>query len=161
MRRYQETQLIPASPEDAFKFVDNHTLFSSHMNQSSWMMGGGQMNTKFDEGHGQKVGSHIRMSGKAFIIPIALDEVVTERESPRLKTWETVGNPKLIIIGHYKMGIVIEPQQNQSRLSVFIEYDLPKKNVWLGRLFGGFYAKWCVQQMIQGTKNYFTKPTHS
>jgi len=28
-------------------------------------------------------------------------------------------------------------------------------NVWLGQLFSGVYAKWCVQQMIKGVRNHF------
>lgn len=46
-----------------------------------------------DEGHGQRVGSHIRVSGRVLGIDLSLDELVTEREPPTLKIWETVGSP--------------------------------------------------------------------
>lgn len=156
-RHYEDSALIPADAAEIFAFIDDHTRLSSHMNKSSWMMGGGRMETSVDAGHGQRMGSHIRMNGKVFGITISLDEVITHHEPPRIKIWETVGTPKLLIIGHYRMKVEIEPQGNESLFRVSIDYDLPARNVWLGRLFGGFYAKWCVQQMTKDTRSYFTK----
>ena len=151
-RHYEENALISTSPEELFTYIDNHERFSSHMNQSSWMMGGGRMDVSVDEERGQKVGSHIRLSGSAFRIKLYLDEVVTRHEPPYIKTWETVGTPKLLVVGSYRMGIEIKPQNARSHLRVFIDYDLPTVNVWLGQLFSGFYAKWCVHQMIKSVK---------
>lgn len=120
------------------------------------MIGGGRMTTSIDEGNGQKVGSHIQMSGRVVGVTLFLDEVVTRREPPRLKVWKTVGNLKLLVIGHYEMGFELEPQGKQSWLRVYIDYDLPTKSAWLGRLLGGTYARWCVQQMIRDTYDHFT-----
>lgn len=160
MRHYEESVSIPVSPNELFAYIDDHKRFSSHMNKSSWMMGGGRMNVSIDKGHGQKVGSHIRMNGKAFGIGLSLDEVVTRYEPPHLKTWETVGIPKLLVIGNYKMGVGIKSHDNISLLRVYIDYDLPRKNTFLGWLFSGTYAKWCVQQMIKGASDQFTIQTH-
>ncbi len=156
LRHYEESTIISSSPDKIFNYVDDHSRFSSHMSKSSWMLGGGSMNVITDKDYGQKVGSHIRLSGIAFGIPIALDEVVIRHEPPYVKTWKTVGTPKLLIIGHYTMGIEIKPQSSQSLIRVFINYDLPITNAWLGTLFSGFYAKWCVKQMINGVRNEFT-----
>lgn len=156
MKTYKECTFIPASAEEVFAFIDDHSRFSSHMSKSSWMMGGSQMETNMDDKHGQAVGSHIKMSGKVLGINLFLDEVITKREPPFLKIWETVGTPKLLIIGNYQMRIKIEPQEKGSMLSVSIDYDLPKTNTWLGKLFSGFYAKWCVRQMIKGVSDSFS-----
>ncbi len=118
-------------------------------------MGGGRMETVIDDGRGQKVGSHIRLSGKAFGINMSLNEVITRYEPFRSKVWETVGTPKLLVIGHYRMGIEITPRNSTSELRVFIDYDLPESSAWLGRLFGTAYAKWCVRQMLYGVRDYF------
>ena len=155
MKHYEKTILIPSNPENIFNFTDNHANFSAHMNQASWMMGGGRMDISTDEGYGRQIGSHIHMTGKALGISIFLDEVVTDHRPPRIKTWETVGNLRLLVIGHYKMGFEIIPQAEHSSLRVFIDYDLPTANVWLGRLFGNFYARWCVAQMIKGVSDHF------
>lgn len=154
-KHYKDSIEINATPEAIFAYADDHSKFSSHMNESSWMMGGGKMETEVDEGHGQKIGSHIKMGGKVFGIKLFLDEVITEHESPRRKVWKTVGDLKLLVIGHYQLGFEIEPKENKSIFTVFIDYDLPSKNIWLGKLFGGIYAKWCVNQMISGVKNHF------
>ncbi len=154
-RHYEDSISINASAEDIFTHLDDFDHVSSHMKQSSWMMGGGSMDTSIDEGHGQKVGSHVRMSGSAFGIVLFLDEVVTRYEPPRVKTWETVGDVKLLIIGHYRMSFEVEPLDSHSLLRVSFDYNLPSSNVWLGRLFGGSYAKWCVNQMIKGVREHF------
>ena len=152
---YEESIVIPANAEDVFVYIDDHKRFSSHMNQSSWMMGGGMMSTSVDEKLGQAIGSNIRMDGTVFGIHLFLDEIVTHHEAPRLKAWKTVGTPKLLIIGHYQMKVEINPHETGALLSVSIDYELPKTNAWLGKLFSGWYAKWCVQQMLKGTSNYF------
>ena len=160
MKHFEKTLLILSSPENVFSYADNHANFSAHMNQSSWMMGGGRMDTSTDEGHGQQIGSHIRMTGKVLGISVFLNEVVKDHKPPYLKTWETVGNIRLLVIGHYRMGFEITPQNEHSSLRVFIDYDLPTASAWLGRLFGEFYAKWCVNQMANGVRNHFTAGNH-
>ena len=156
-RHYKNSVSVPAEAIKLFAFIDDHARLSSHMNKSSWMMGGGKMETSIDAGHGQTIGSHIRMGGKVFGISIFLDEIVTFREAPRLKIWKTVGTPKLLVIGDYRMKAEIEPQEDGSLLCVSIDYNLPTKNVWLGKLFGGYYAKWCVEQMTEAARDYFKK----
>ncbi|MDP4011898.1 MAG: polyketide cyclase [Candidatus Roizmanbacteria bacterium] len=118
------------------------------MNTSSWMMGGGKMNTYVDQLKGKEVGSHIKMDGNVFGMYLSLDEVVTVHEPPRLKIWKTVGTPKLLIIGQYKMKIEIKPDGSGSLLRVSIDYELPKTLIWLGKIFSGWYAKWRVRQML-------------
>lgn len=154
-KHYHEDGLVSSSPEKVFAYLDDHIRLSSHMTRSSWVMGGGRMETTIDEGGGQKVGSHIRLSGKAFGMSIALDEVVTRHEAPRFKIWETVGTPRLLVIGHYRLGIEVTPHNDISNLHVFIDYNLPDTNAWLGYLFGKAYAKWCVRQMLYGVVNHF------
>lgn len=159
-RLYEESISIPARAEDIFSYMDDHSNLSSHMNETSWMMAGSRMETLIDAGHGQNIGSHIKMSGKIFGINLFLDEVVIRREPPRVKIWETVGDLKLLVIGHYRMSIEIKPQENRSLLVVSIDYNLPAKNIWLGWLFGGFYAKWCVKQMIKSAGEHFARESN-
>ena len=108
------------------------------------------MSIETDDAKGQGVGSHIRMGGRVFGLRIFLDEVVIRRDPPQHKAWETVGVPKLLIIGSYRMGFDIRPSNGGSDLRVFIDYDLPTGSIshWLGRLLADWYAKWCVDQML-------------
>jgi hypothetical protein len=151
--------LVNASADEIFAFVDDHSRLSSHMSKSSWMMGAGRMSVNVDEAKGQAVGSHIRLTGRVLGIRVYLDEVVTRRERPTVKIWRTVGAPRLLVIGTYAMGVHVAPAIGGSRLRVFIDYDLPDGPVtrWLGRLFGGLYARWCVDQMLAGTAEHFQR----
>ena len=58
---------------------------------------------------------------------------------------------------NYEMGIQITPANGLTHLRVFIDYDLPAEwpASWLGRLFGGIYAGWCVGKMLDGAAKHF------
>lgn len=121
-------------------------------------MVGGKMITEVDEGKGQKVGSHISMGGKVMGINLFLDEVVTERSRPTRKVWQTVGNPNLVVVGNYRMGIELTPAGSKTKLKVFFDYDLPSGGTKiLGVMFGEMYANWCVNQMLNGVVAHFKK----
>ncbi len=154
---YANSISLPVSPEEVFTFADNHANFSSHMNKSSWMMGGGKMTTHADERGFQKLGSHLQMEGTVVGVKLFLDQVVSTYEPPLRKEWHTVGKINLIVIDHYTLGFEIKPEDNTSNLRVYIEYMRPKtvKSHWLGFLFGSMYAKWCVNQMINGVDSHF------
>ena len=155
-RHYKDSTIVNAPPKEVFAYIDDHERFSSHMSKSSWMMGGGRMDTILDDGKGQKVDSHIRLKGKVFGVTVFLDEVVSVHEPPNKKTWETVGDLRLYVIGPYRMTVELEARDDaHTHLQVSIEYDLPDNHAWLWQLFGRFYAKWCVRQMINGVRDYF------
>ena len=156
-RHDESSALVSALPERVFALIDDHERLSSHMSQSSWQMGGGRMKTILDERRGQSVGSHIRVNGRVLGLELSLDEVVTEREPPTRKVWETVGSPRLLVIGPYRMGFEVTPRGSDSLLRVFIDYALPSAWLehWLGRIFGGYYAHWCTQSMVNDAVRQF------
>lgn len=154
---FEESVTLPATPEAIFSFADNHNNFSAHMNQSSWMMAGSKMKTSIDDGEGKKVGSHIKMSGRIIGINLFLDEVITIYDPPKQKEWATQGDLNLIVIDQYTLGFTVQPESKGSHFTVYIDYDLPKslRTKIPGAFLGGIYAKWCVRQMINGTKEHF------
>ncbi len=156
-RHYEESAILPARANDIFSYVDDFSRLSSHMSRSSAMMMGGGMDMSFDAARGQAVGSHVGMKGRVMGIDVFLEEVVTEREPPRHKAWETVGSVQLLVIGNYRFGFDIMDGNNASELRVFIDYDLPATPAsrWLGYLLGKMYAKWCVQQMLNSARDHF------
>lgn len=157
LRHYEDNTTLPVSPVRIFEYADNHANFSSHMNKSSWMMGGGRMNTHTDEKKFQEAGSHLQMDGTVLGIKLFLDEIITQYKPPLRKEWTTVGDINLVVIGHYTLGFEIKPENGNSNLRVYIDYELPKSpgTRWLGYLFGKTYAKWCVGQMLNGVKDHF------
>jgi hypothetical protein len=131
------------------------------MGEPTWRTGWGRLETQIDEGRGQRVGSRIRLSGRVFGIDLSVEEIVVERDPPRRKVWETTGEPRLLVIGHYRMGFELSAYESGSLLGVFIEYVLPVRAParWLGRLFGLYYARWCTRQMVDdAVKHFGTRP---
>ena len=140
---------VAVAPQRLFDWLDDPRRLTSHMEKPSLMTAGSSMHFETDRSLGQAIGSHIRMSGRVLGVHLALDEVVTLREPPLRKTWETVGEPRLLVIGAYRMGFIISPTPNGSRLVVFIDYRLPTAGVArvLGLLLGRAYAGWCTRRM--------------
>ena len=90
-------------------------------------------------------------------IPLSLEEVITERQVPCKKLWETIGTPELVVMAHYRMGFELTPEGDSSRVRVFIDYSLPAaaRGSWLGGLLGGVYARWCTKRMANDAADYF------
>ena len=150
---------ISAPAGDVFAFLDEHGRLAAHMAKPSLAMGGGSMAVEFDKERGQAVGSTLRLVGTAFGIRLGVEEVVTERAPPYRKSWKTVGEPRLLVIGPYRMGFDIEDLGKSSRLTVFINYQLPGRAPWrwLGKLLGKAYAKWCTERMAKDAELQFAR----
>ncbi len=150
---------IDAAAETAFAFLDDHSNVSSHMSKSSWMMLGSTMHIYMDEFGTRSVGSRFGFTGRILGIPLSVDEVVSLREPPIRKIWETVREPHLWVIGSYRMGFELTPRPDGTALRVSIEYLLPAAGLprLLGRLFGGAYARWCTRQMVTDAQKHFAR----
>ena len=158
-RHEEHIGLIAASPQQVFDRLDDQTKLSSHMSERSWKLGWGKIETVVDEQGGRAVGSHIRIHGRVFGLRLLLDEVVTSRQPPHLKTWETVGEPRLLVIGAYRMGFHLRCEGlDASQLRVEIDYNLPDRGyaAWLGKVCGRSYAKWCTRQMVVDAQHAFS-----
>jgi hypothetical protein len=148
---------VDAAPGRLFEHLDDHARLALHMERRSMMMMGGRMAYTFDEVKGRAVGSVIRMGGSFLGIPLGVEEAIIERDPPRRKVWETVGRPRLLVIGAYRMGFEIEPRGDRSELRVFIDYSHPASPMGrvLGNLFAGAYARWCVRRMADDAVEHF------
>lgn len=96
---------VRAVPDHVFGYLDDHTRLSAHMSQGSWRMGWARMGLHMDEAEGRAVGSRLRLDGRVMGIRLWLEEEVTERTPPTRKVWETIGSPRLLVIGPYRMGM--------------------------------------------------------
>ena len=156
--------LAHGSAHQVFAYLDDPKALAAHMGESSMMMLGSRMSINVDADGGRAVGSKISMHGRMMGIPLSLEEVITERQVPGRKVWETIGTPKLLIMAHYRMGFELTPSGDASMVRVFIGYSLPitAPGSWLGRLLGGVYARWCTKQMADDAARHFdsTRMTH-
>ncbi|MBT9519520.1 MAG: SRPBCC family protein [Dechloromonas sp.] len=149
---------VDANAQRLFAHLDDHRRLAGHMEKPSMMMAGATMRVETDVLQGQAVGSVIRVIGRVLGMNLVVEEVVTERVPPLRKTWETRGEPRLLVIGSYRMGFTISPEGDRSRLTVFIDYQLPPRGVahGLGLLFGRAYAAWCTRRMAADATTAFT-----
>lgn len=155
-RRGEASAVIGASPEAVFAHLDDPVRLGEHMSRSSMMMGGGRMAYELDPTGGKAVGSHIKMRGRAFGLDLFVEEAVTARDPPRRKEWRTLGEPRLLVIGAYRMGFEITPQEGGSRLRVWIDHQPPKRGPGrLAPVLGGLYARWCVRRIAADTASSF------
>lgn len=159
--RHRSEVNIAIDVHKLFAYLDDHRRLAGHTEKPSLMMAGATMQVATDTLKGQAVGSVIRITGRVLGVNLAVDEVVTERSSPSHKTWETRGAPRLLVIGSYRMGFSIAPQQACSRLVVFIDYQHPKRGFSrvLGLIFGGTYAAWCTRRMTIDAVAAFAGPS--
>jgi hypothetical protein len=149
--------MVATSADALFEYLDDQEHLGSHMQKPSMMMMGGRMTYEFDEARGRSVGSVIRMGGSVLGIRLSVDEVVVEHSPPVRKVWETRGQPRILVIGAYRMGFEISPSGKLAQLRVFINYDHPSPVV--GRIlawgFASAYARWCVNRMAQSGRMRF------
>lgn len=105
----------------------------------------------------RRVGSRFGFSGSLLGLPLCVEEIVTGRQPPARKTWETTAQPSLWVIGRYRMGFDIRPAGDLSILRVHINYALPEGGLprLLGRLFGPLYARWCTTRMVKDAEAHF------
>lgn len=148
---------IEAPVPTVFDFLDDQANLSAHMNERSWMMMGSTMDIYQDHLRTHSVGSQFGFTGRILGIPLRVDEVVTSRDPPTLKTWETTQEPTLWVIGRYEMGLELSPSDSGSRIRVYIRYNLPVR--WfsrlLGMMFGGVYGRWCTRKMVDDARKHF------
>lgn len=154
--RYETSRSIKADPSKVFAELDDHERLSAHMMRSSAMMAGAVMQLSLDAAKGHSVGSKMALRGRVLGLALDVEEVVVEYAPPLRKVWETVGIPRLLVIGRYRMGFVVAPCDPGSILTIFIDYD-PPTGVWhaLGRLLGPAYARWCSNNMADGVARRF------
>ena len=155
---HESTGPANASVEQVFAFLDDPKALAAHMGESSMMMLGARMSIDVDADGGRVIGSKVRMQGRVLGVRISLEEVITQRQVPAMKVWETIGTPRLLAISHYRMGFELTRSGASSLVRVFIDYSLPIKppGSWLGRLLGAGYARWCTKQMVTGAARHFT-----
>jgi uncharacterized membrane protein len=154
----ESTATFDATVEQVFAYLDDFKALSEHMEKRSATMMGSRMNIAIDALGGRAVGSKVRMEGRVLGMRLSLDEVVTDRQPPSKKAWQTV-DARLLVIGNYRLGFEIAPHGGRSAVRIFIDYELPAG--WLGRLLGrllgGLYARWCTEKMAQDAARHFRR----
>jgi hypothetical protein len=162
--RHYETIVDVAAPAAAlFNWLDDAERLTGHAEKPFAMMLGARMICELDAAKGCALGSVIRMRGRILGLRLAAEEAATVREPPQRKTWKTLGEPMLLVIGAYNVGFKIAARgPSASSVRVFIDYDLPKSRAGaaLGALLAPLYARWRVGRIAADARR-FPKETGS
>lgn len=162
--RFHEEAVVQVAvrPEVVFRLLDDHQRLAAHMGKPSLMMAGASMHIDTDERKGQALGSVITLKGRVLGLDLSVEEHVTDYAPPWRKTWETIGSPRLLVMGPYRMGFVLVADAANTLLTVWIDYDRPA-GCWKAlpaRLLGRIYAQWCVRRMAADAVHAFSGGAH-
>jgi len=137
--------------------MDNISNTGMHMMKSSGMMMGSKLN--LEELTPERSGTEktYRWYGKVMGIKLDFTVKVTKWIAGKEKIWETIGQPKMIILHWYRMHLLLVPNSKGTLAELSIEYTLPTQVFyWLiSLLLAPIYAKWCVGNMLKDTREYF------
>ena len=151
MRSATQTVDIAAPAAAVFAHVDDMKNIGGHMtDRSSMAMMGSKLTLEIVSPRATGVGATYRYHGTMMGLRLDFSESVTRYVPGREKTWRTIGEPRLLILGGYEMRVLVEPRPpSSSRLTISITYDLPRAPGWrlVAMLVAGWYSRWCVGRM--------------
>jgi hypothetical protein len=157
MPSLSRTAKIAAPAERVFAYIDDIRNLARHMSERrSMAMMGSKLKLEILSPEPTGIGATYRYSGRMIGLDLAFSETVTRYIPGREKVWHTVGTPRLLIIESYEMAVTVVPEASStSRLTIRIDYELPKTGVWslIGWLAAPSYASWCLNSMVDGTKS--------
>ncbi len=170
MKTLSESVVIEAPAQQVFAFMDDVKNVGFHMSgRSSMAMMGSRLDIAVLSPQSTGVGATYRMWGKMMGLTIDFSETVTKYTAGHEKVWETIGEPKLLIMSSYVMRVIVDPlSSSSSRLTISLTYAPPRSLFWrsVGALLGGWYGRWCLRNMCQDAKAAMARqlskaPTHS
>lgn len=154
MKTLERTMLYKASAKDVFECMDDLGVTGMHMTESSMPMMGGKMNLEFLSDQKTGLNTKYRWTGKVLWMNLDFTVLVTKWIKGQEKTWETIGNPRLIIYSWFQMQLKVEKTGEGSMAFLSLSYEKPKClfNNIICFVLGDWYAKWCLRNMLNDTK---------
>lgn len=153
-RSLRETVEIHAPPEAVFAHVDDLRNVGWHMRERAMALMGSRLDLEQLSDNATGIGARYRWHGRIAGLTVDLTEVVTEWVPNRRKTWETIGNPRIVLMSHYRMRLTVSPLDHGTLLAFDIQYD-PPRSFWgrmLGWLLADWYSRWCFRRMCRDAK---------
>lgn len=154
MKTLERTMLYKASAKDVFECMDDLGVTGMHMTESSMPMMGGKMNLEFLSDQKTGLNTKYRWTGKVLWMNLDFTVLVTKWIKGQEKTWETIGNPRLIIYSWFQMQLKVEKTGEGSMAFLSLSYEKPKGlfNNIICFVLGDWYAKWCLRNMLSDAK---------
>ena len=146
---------IKSKPEEVFAFIDDIENMGMHMTKANAPMMGSKLTIEWLTQHKTGLGSKYRWRGKAMGMKMDFTVEVTKWIEGKEKTWETVGEAKMIVLSWYRMYLILTPLQKETTQAELGIYYTKPKGSFLGFLFARRYAVWCVKNMLKDSQKHF------
>lgn len=143
-----------AKPQEVFAFMDNIDNTGMHMTKSNAQMMGSKLNLEWLTEHKTGLNTKYRWTGKVLGMKMKFTAIVTQWDPGKSKTWETIGEAKMIVISWYRMYLDLTPNEDGTTSAKLGILYTKTKNP-LGFLLGRRYSVWCVKSMLKDTKKHF------
>jgi hypothetical protein len=154
MKTLSRIEKYNASPAQVFRYIDDLGVTGMHMTESSMMMMGSKLHLNFLTENKTGLGSRYRWTGSMMGLKMDFTVAVTKWIDGKEKTWETVGQTKMIIYSWYRMNLVVRTIESLTEAELSISYEKPHGfiNKVLSFLFADWYCRWCLRQMLGDAK---------
>jgi hypothetical protein len=148
--------VINAPVEEVFAYMDNIGNTGMHMMKNSSMMMGSKLQLEQLSENAIGQNATFRWYGKMLWLKMDFTVVVTNWIKDQKKTWETVGVASMIILGWYRMELILTPKENTTNAELSIQYTKPEGFFYmmLSLLLSSFYANWCLANMLNDSKRH-------
>lgn len=159
MKTITKTKLFKASPEVVFNQIDDLGVTGMHMTQSSAMMMGSKLKLTYLTENHKGLDSKYRWTGKMMGMAMDFTVEVTKWTAGKEKTWETIGDAKLIIYSWYRMHLEIVQKDKETIAELSITYEKPKGffNRILSFFLADWYCRWCLKNMLNDSEKAINK----
>lgn len=154
MKTIEQIKRFDASPEEVFDCLDDLGVTGMHMTESSMPMMGGKMTLEFLTNHKTGLNTKYKWTGRVLFSTLDFTVLVTKWIKGKEKTWETIGNPRMIIYSWFRMHLSVDRTNNGSTAYLSISYEKPKGlfNKIICFFLGDWYSKWCLRNMMDDTE---------
>lgn len=156
MKTLTKSILINSTPDKVFAYMDNLGNTGMHMMESSSMMMGSKLHLEQLSQNATGLGSKYHWFGKMMGIKMDFTVVVTKWIAAKEKVWETAGEARMIILGWYRMRLMLSPEEGGTNTELSIDYTKPT-NIFLkfiAWILAPTYARWCVNSMLSDSKKH-------
>ena len=154
MKKVTRKLLINASTDAVFEALNDLGITGMHMSKSSAMMIGSRLTLEYLTDHHRGLGTKYRWSGTMLWLKMDFMVEVTKWSRGREKTWETIGESKMIIYSWYRIRLSIKPNVGGSEAELSISYEKTHNRLAriISLLLADWYCNWCLKHMLQDAK---------
>ena len=154
MKTIKRTEVYNVPAEKVFHAIDDLGVIGAHMTKSSTMMMGSKLRLEYLTPNHIGPGTKYRWTGTMMAIKMDFTVEVTKWNEAVEKTWETIGEAKMIIYSWYRMRLLLSKKDGKTEAELSIAYEKPRGwflNI-ISFLFAGWYCNWCLKNMLTDAK---------